>query len=120
GPWGFGAQWGYYTDGETGLILCTFRFYDPATGRFLNRDPIGYGGGINLYTYCGNGPLSDVDPTGEYATPIHLTDPDPWYKDYWCKYSGFDCALWNDFWWHVGDGFERIVADAEGMEAGSI
>jgi RHS repeat-associated protein len=50
-PWGFRAQWGYYTDNETGLILCTFRYYDPATGRFLNRDPIGYGGGVNLYGY---------------------------------------------------------------------
>lgn len=48
-PWGFGAKEGYYTDGETGLILCTHRYYDPSTGRFLTRDPMGYGGGLNLY-----------------------------------------------------------------------
>lgn len=29
-PFGFGGQAGYYTDVETGLILCTHRFYDPA------------------------------------------------------------------------------------------
>ena len=61
---GFGAQWGYYTDKETGLILCTYRYYDPATGRWINRDPIGYDGGINLYSYCANNPVNAIDPSG--------------------------------------------------------
>ncbi len=43
---GFGAQWGGYYDQETGLILFGQRYYDPNTGRFLTRDPIGYDGGI--------------------------------------------------------------------------
>ncbi len=34
---GFGAQWGYYTDAETGLALCGHRFYDSGTARWLNR-----------------------------------------------------------------------------------
>jgi RHS repeat-associated protein len=63
-PFGFGAQWGYYTDSETNLVLLTNRYYDPARGRFLTRDPAGYGGGINLYGYVGNGPLSAIDPSG--------------------------------------------------------
>ena len=46
--WGFGAQEGYYTDAETGLIFCTHRLYDPSNGRWLTRDPIGYSGGVNL------------------------------------------------------------------------
>ena len=46
----FSGQWGYYTDYETGpgnsvagssLLLLTHRYYDPATGRFVNRDPDG-------------------------------------------------------------------------------
>ncbi len=61
---GYGGQWGYYTDWETGLQLLGHRYYDAATGRFVNRDPIGYTGGINLYTYTGNSPLNGVDPTG--------------------------------------------------------
>jgi len=44
-PFGFGGQAGYYTDTETGLILCTHRYYDPANGRWLTRDPLGYAGG---------------------------------------------------------------------------
>jgi RHS repeat-associated protein len=45
---GYGGQHGYYRDSESGGILCTYRFYDPEEGRWLNRDPIGYEGGVNL------------------------------------------------------------------------
>src|SRR5690606_8448592 len=34
---------------ETGLMLMGHRFYDPDVGRFLNRDPIGFSGGMNLF-----------------------------------------------------------------------
>ena len=40
------AKYGYYTDAETGLILCLHRYYDPAAGRWFTRDPIGYAGGL--------------------------------------------------------------------------
>ena len=63
---GFGGQAGYYTDAETGLVLCTNRFYDPQQGRFLTRDPMGYGGGINLYGYTRNNPVNGMDPSGLY------------------------------------------------------
>ena len=63
-PFGFGGQAGYYTDTETGLILCTHRYYDPANGRWLTRDPMGYAGGVNLYGYVGNDPGNRWDPTG--------------------------------------------------------
>jgi RHS repeat-associated protein len=63
-PWGFEAQAGYYTDAETGLVLCTHRYYDPQAGRFLTRDPIGYEGGIDLYGYTANDPVNEEDPDG--------------------------------------------------------
>jgi RHS repeat-associated protein len=67
---GTGAQFGYFSDGGTGLVLCTHRFYDPSTGRWLTRDPMGYGGGVNLYGYCGNDPGNRVDPSGlDFALP---------------------------------------------------
>ncbi|HVA89454.1 MAG TPA: RHS repeat-associated core domain-containing protein, partial [Chloroflexota bacterium] len=71
-PWGHGAQAGYVTDNETGLQLLTRRYYDPSAGRFLNRDPISYRGGVNLYGYVGNNPATWDDPPG--------TDTPPWKK----------------------------------------
>ena len=71
-PWGFEAQSGYYTDSETGLILCTHRYYDPNTGRFLTRDPLGYDGGIDLYGYVGNDPVNFIDPFGYDAWALGL------------------------------------------------
>ena len=60
----YGAQWGYYTDGETGLVLCGHRYYDPARGRWLTRDPIGYAGGVGLYSYCQDEPVLWSDRNG--------------------------------------------------------
>ncbi len=39
-------------------------FYDPGSQRWLNRDPIGEGGGVNLYAYVGNDPVNEADPEG--------------------------------------------------------
>jgi RHS repeat-associated protein len=51
-------------DAETGLYYYRARYYDYATARFLQPDPIGYADGVNLYTYVGNNPLSWTDPFG--------------------------------------------------------
>ena len=42
----------------------THRWYDQATGRFVNRDPLGYGGGLNVYGYAGGNPITGSDPSG--------------------------------------------------------
>jgi RHS repeat-associated protein len=47
-----------------GLVYMRNRWYDPNTGRFTQEDPIGYAGGINLYGYVGNNPVSYTDPFG--------------------------------------------------------
>jgi len=43
-------------DTDTGLYYYRARYYNPYIGRFLQTDPIGYGGGVNLYRYCRNNP----------------------------------------------------------------
>jgi len=49
---------------EIGKYYYRARMYDPALGRFMQRDPIGYAGGQNLYTYCDNNPVNRIDPMG--------------------------------------------------------
>ena len=63
-PVGFGGQFGYYTDTETGLLCLTHRYYDPGTGKFINRDPIGYQGGMNLYGFADGNPVNEEDEDG--------------------------------------------------------
>jgi RHS repeat-associated protein len=41
-----------------------YRFYVPGIERWLNRDPIQEWGGINLYGFVGNNPVSWIDPLG--------------------------------------------------------
>jgi uncharacterized protein RhaS with RHS repeats len=45
-----------------------YRAYDPATGRYLEADPIGQAGGINVYTYARDNPVRWTDPDGLLAT----------------------------------------------------
>lgn len=58
---------GQYYDEETGLHYNWHRYYDPATGRYWKVDPIGLGGGTNLYAYCQNNPIIFIDIMG-FAT----------------------------------------------------
>lgn len=54
---------GQLHDAETGLCYNRFRYYSPELGRYLEEDPAGTGGGLNLYAYtcC---PLVQFDPRG--------------------------------------------------------
>ena len=63
-PLQYKGQFGYIADGHTGAYYCTHRFYDPNTGRWLSRDPIGLEGGTNTFSYCGGNPVMCADPSG--------------------------------------------------------
>jgi RHS repeat-associated protein len=52
------------TEAGGGLVFMRNRWYDPNTGRFTQEDPIGFAGGINLYAYAGNDPVTYSDPFG--------------------------------------------------------
>ncbi len=59
------AYTGRERDEETGLYYYRARYYDPAVGRFVSEDPIGFAAGdVNVSRYVGNGPVGSVDPNG--------------------------------------------------------
>lgn len=58
------GPFGLFQHPSSGLDLSLTRAYGPDVGRWLNRDPIGEAGGLNLYAYAGGDPATNVDPTG--------------------------------------------------------
>ncbi|MCL5096791.1 MAG: RHS repeat-associated core domain-containing protein [Candidatus Omnitrophica bacterium] len=82
--------WTLYTDGplaeanvyrfsskefleNAGFYYYGFRFYDPGTQRWVNRDPTEELGGVNLYAYVSNQPVDNVDPLGLDYYVIYVT-----------------------------------------------
>ncbi len=62
-------------DSGTGLLYLRARHYSTALGRFINQDPIGFAGGLNLYQYVGNNPVTYTDPLGLIG-PLRDTESD--------------------------------------------
>ena len=66
---------GYYYSDELGLYYLKSRFYDPEVGRFISADTVDYLApdtinGLNLYAYCRNNPVMNVDPSGHSLTAV--------------------------------------------------
>ena len=65
-----------YLDAENGLYNYGYRYYDAVNGRWLNRDPIGERGGINLYGMIVNDCINNIDFLGlAEALPIQIHHP---------------------------------------------
>jgi type VI secretion system secreted protein VgrG len=63
---------GQYHDAESGLHYNRFRYYDPQTGHYLTKDPIGLLGGLNEYAYVRGNPVQRIDPLGLRTGPVLL------------------------------------------------
>ena len=73
----YAGAWGYEREPPAnglGLDYLYQRYYDPAIGRFISRDPIGWAGGLNLYGYVDNDPVNFTDPTGRRKTGSYWGD----------------------------------------------
>jgi RHS repeat-associated protein len=54
-----------YVDDESALVYYGYRYYSPTLGRWINRDPAEEEkGGNNLFRFCGNNSLSNIDTDG--------------------------------------------------------
>ncbi len=86
---------GLFFHPNSGLNLATYRGYDGATGRFLNRDPVRERGGISLYAYTNGSPIFRTDFLGlsddQQCFPQTLACPskppvnNPEWRPYWGK-----------------------------------
>jgi RHS repeat-associated protein len=78
---------GQFFDQNAKLNYNFFRDYDPNTGRYIESDPIGLGGGVNTYGYVKGNPLNDIDPwgmdtIGESSELPEIPDPSAPYEGY--------------------------------------
>ncbi|MCI8589092.1 MAG: hypothetical protein HFE77_00010 [Clostridiales bacterium] len=89
---------GYYYDAETGFYCLQSRYYDPEIGRFINADIFLSTGqdlaGYNMFAYCGNNPVSRVDPTGKCYVLNGCVEWQPcaFMKNYSGPYNKMLCA----------------------------
>ncbi|QQR80662.1 MAG: hypothetical protein IPJ69_00385 [Deltaproteobacteria bacterium] len=80
---------GHTFDAETGLYYYRARYYDPNIGRFLQRDPMGFIDGVNVYAYTRNNPINGLDPFGFNTTSSQGNSAagnpygNPWGQNSW-------------------------------------
>jgi RHS repeat-associated protein len=98
-PFGFA---GGLRDLDTGLVRFGARDYDSAVGRWTNKDPILFRGGLQLYGYCGSDPVNCIDPYG--LSFVVLNTPDNTITLY--DRNGNPVA--------TADAYNHITQDAQG------
>ncbi|PWU12227.1 MAG: hypothetical protein C5B50_21880 [Verrucomicrobia bacterium] len=68
-PFLYNGRYGVMTEAN-GLLYMQARYYNPYICRFINPDPSGFGGGLNLYAYASGNPISLTDPFGLFGNPV--------------------------------------------------
>jgi RHS repeat-associated protein len=75
-----------YMDTESGHLYFGHRYYSVQTGQWISRDPLEEDGGVNLYRFVENNPISNIDPVGL----SHREDIARGRLDYSCKCGWID------------------------------
>jgi RHS repeat-associated protein len=68
--YGYVGAWGYQAHTDFPFLHLGARYYDPSSGRFLQRDPIGIRGGRNVYEYVQDSPTAGGDPAGLFTIGV--------------------------------------------------
>jgi RHS repeat-associated protein len=95
-----------YADDESDMLYYGYRYYKPSTGTWPNRDPIGEKGGMNLYDFVKNNPITLIDALGQRIT---TQEKSPAFKDAIVK--ALDELTGSDLvWvcWGLGGNYEQL------------
>ena len=110
---------GYVYDDETGLYYLQSRYYDPVTGRFINADVYCDTNtdifGTNMFNYCNNDPINQVDPKGTDAIWLQNFDA--------VSYAGHTSIMVQDAlntWWYFYWGDTDAIFRPCGNDAFSL
>jgi len=97
-------------DSEIDLYYYRARFYDPAIGRFVSQDPIGFrAGDVNLYRYVFNTPLIATDPAGENAVMEYVASIGRGPIGTFIANASVNCVMGEAFMWSIGQTIARDV-----------
>jgi len=73
-PFGFSTK---YRDPETDMLYYGYRYYNPSTGTWLSRDPLGEEGGRNLFSFALGDPMNNIDSDG-----LEISEAMQWILDH--------------------------------------
>jgi RHS repeat-associated protein len=89
-----------YWESEAKLYYYGYRFYAPHIGRWLNRDPIGEQGGINVLAFIHNHPLERYDRLGLHGNPV-------------CGPNGPVGSGWGPYWPNPWEPYKPSVQEEQ-------
>ena len=119
---------GYYFDSETGWYYLNARYYSPAWGRFISPDELSILdetksqiNGLNLYMYCGDNPVMNVDPSGTFGFILTLLISAVVGAVFSGTVSAIQQGITKGFeninWWQVGA--DMLLGAASGLALGA-
>lgn len=103
---------------ENGLYYYRARYYDPGLKRFITSDPIGLKGGLNMYAYVGNNPLTYADPFG--LLPVFPPQVYDYLGDFFGGAGDFGSNYQDmrEAGWKGGDKYFHCKANCEASQRG--
>ena len=94
-----------------------WRWYQPSIGRFVQRDPVGLAGGLNVYAYVRGNPLLRVDPRGLFDVVVD-TIVDRHHQLIYEHIYHYPSNWWEKLWWngprYIKTNTYRLVAEKAG------
>ncbi|WP_243787297.1 RHS repeat-associated core domain-containing protein, partial [Pseudomonas amygdali] len=108
---------GQIYDAQTQLSYNYHRDYNPDTGRYVQSDPIGLGGGLNTYAYVEGNPIRYIDPKGQSIWIVPAAEAGATAGSFVCPGVGtvvgaaLGVGLGAGLGWYLGDKYFNESAD---------